>query len=132
MTVSDKINEIIDRYDELTGYIHNLETYIGTTDNRVGTLVERIHLLEDTIDNTRLIVDDRLSVTNGVFVLSKLPKLNSNIVYKIYDIINSELCEVAELENSDVSINYNTGEVTLNTNEYNGNLVKATYISSEV
>jgi len=136
MKILTLINEIVNKYNTLSKIITNIEKYVGIKEeNDIETITGKIKEIEQKLNNTRQIIDDRLQINSELkFILSKKPKTNSNIYVKIYENINNEIAEIAEIENEDFIINYESGEIEISSkynNEFSNKYAKAIYITEE-
>ena len=136
MKILTLINEIVNKYNTLSKIITNIEKYVGVKEESdIETITGKIKEIEQKLNNTRQIIDDRLQINSELkFILSKKPKTNSNIYVKIYENINNEIAEIAEIENEDFIINYESGEIEISSkynNEFSNKYAKAIYITEE-
>lgn len=133
MTLSERFNDLITRINDIYTLLTNIEAYIGTkTETSLDTLSGRIAALENSGLGSVLFIDDRLLIDVDTFTTTKKIVNNSCIYVRIYDIINDEVCEVAEVEQEDFTIDYTNSSVTLNMTDYDGMYAKAVYTTSEV
>jgi len=127
MFLKDTLNNIIEKINTIIKSIQNLEKIIGLLNNTdKETLTYRINFLLDNLYEYKLIIEDKVKVSDKVCKLEYIP-IDKNMYIKLYyrESEDNKAIEYYEIEQEDFSLVDN--EIHFDSDEYNDLYAKVIY-----